>query len=600
MIFTDFIYYDLKVAVLITVFYLFYQLLLAHETMHTLNRTVLLASVGLSVVLPLCVITIHKTSPIVLLPIKEEYMDLLTDVPQVLSANDVSSSFFWGEGVGVKLLTVLLAVGIIVRLFMVARGYWKLHRLIVQAERQTLPSGTRVCVVDTSVAPFSWMHTIVLSRADWLSQSASVLAHEEAHVRHRHSYDVVVVEILTALQWFNPVVWLLRQELRTIHEYEADASVLSRGFDESQYIHLLMQKATGIQACVLANGINTHRTKKRIFMMLKPKSKHSTWLKALYVIPIVLVSLALTAKTVVDYETQTTEDTQEPLLRVFHENTRGRGDSYKIRHFPGVKFYHNGKEETIPNNRPIALEVSKTTLQNNGVDVNQLSLSRIPVGTLKEIHLDEVSPDHYVANFVTEEKGKTLFLVDGDLTSQEDVNQLAKEDIVHVDVINNKEWCRQYDTEADNVVIIRTKQSDDTVFDVCEQLPQFPGGMVKLMEFVSKNVNYPKEAINSGVQSRVTVRFIVEKDGSLTNAEVVKMSGFDPDADMATAIPQEKMTEQQRKEAEQQDEDIKAGIEALKRESIRVVGLMPKWTPGKHQGKVVRCKFSIPVTYRLN
>ncbi|MBQ7494828.1 MAG: hypothetical protein IJT75_03555, partial [Bacteroidaceae bacterium] len=251
MMLTDLIYYDLKVAALIAVFYLFYMLLLARETTHTLNRAVLLSGIVLSAVLPLCIITIHeKPHPQPLPRWGGEYIDMLTEVPQALSAEEVVTPLSLGEGLGVRLLFAALLAGILIRLLYIAHGYWKLHQMIASGERHTLPTGTRVCVVEAPFAPFSWMRTIVLSRADWsagdparMTGSAGdparkdphiqtgtpalppILAHEEAHVRHRHSYDIMVVEVLTALQWFNPVVWLLRQELRTLHEYQADASV---------------------------------------------------------------------------------------------------------------------------------------------------------------------------------------------------------------------------------------------------------------------------------------------------------------------------------------------------------------------------------------
>ena len=496
MMLTDLIYYDLKVAALIAVFYLFYQLLLARETMHRLNRAVLLTAIALSAVLPLCVVTIHRQETLpTLFPTSEGSAPV---DPSLIVPTEAEGDAWW-----LGLLAAVLLSGIIVRLLIVARTYWKLHRLIARGEHHTLPSGTRVCVVEAPVAPFSWMHTVVLSRAEWQSLSPSVLAHEEAHVRHRHSYDIVVVEVLTALQWFNPVVWFLRQELRTLHEYEADASVLSSGFDESQYIHLLMQKATGIQACALANGINTHRTKKRIMMMLKPKSNHSAWLKALYVVPVVLSSLALSAETVIDYKTEETITTQE-------------------------------------------------------------------------------------------KNGNTVFIVDGELVSIETINGITKEDIVNVDVIKNKEFCSKYGAETAAVVIIKTKQSDDEpVFNVCEQLPQYPGGQEKMMEFLMRNMQYPQIAKDNGVQGRVLAQFIVEKDGRLSNVKILD-SPQGSGVAMVTVVATMPDEERQRAEAHN------AGVQALRDEAVRVINAMPKWEPGKQRGQAVRCKFTLPVTYRLN
>lgn len=715
MIITDFIYYDLKVAVLIAVFYLFYQLLLARENMHTLNRAVLLSAIGLSLVLPLCVVTIHVAAPQAPLGNGEGIT-----APEILAAqtSDTPETNLaplpWGR-IGSGLLAVILMAGIVVRLFIVARNCWKLHRLIANGERLSLPSGTRVCVVDAPVAPFSWMHTVVLSRAEWESlplerECSPVLAHEEAHVRHRHSYDVLVVEVLTALQWFNPVVWFLRQELRTLHEYDADASVLSEGFDESQYIHLLMLKATGIQACALANGINTHRTKKRIFMMLKPKSNRTAWLKALYVVPIVLVSLTMTAKTVIDYET--TEADNYAAIRIVNEKTNGRGESYQIRHAAGVKFYNNGKEEAIPGDRPIALEVKKTTMQLNGVRFDENSIPNLSATALREIHLNKTGEDRFVCNLVTEEpmrysskmsdaefviyvkkqqaagidenalgqimlneagsvsrahilhviraygsnknkllivdgkevsleefnqikpeaiasvtvmdvgpakkafgekgrygatiietKGKTAYIVDGELSSEEAVGNIDKENIASVSVISSGENIRKaYELDADKVVVVQTKeQGDDPVFDICEQLPRFPGGEAKMMEFIARNIKYPAKATEYGVTGRVIVKFIVEKDGSLSHVEVAKTTGFDEPSETATAatVVGYGMTEQEQKDADAQAEGLRSGKQALIDEAVRMVKSMPKWSPGKQNGEAVRCRYSIPVTYRL-
>lgn len=559
---TDLILYDLKVAALIAVFYLFYRLLLARETTHAMNRMVLLSAIALSAVLPLCVITIHKAAPSpyeggnVLSQITE---DAPVHAVAPLS-EDVAS--FWNVW-GMRLLCAVLLSGIVIRLLYVLRNYWQLRRLMTSGERHTLPTGTRVCVVDVPIAPFSWMHTVVLSCADWLLQSPSILVHEEAHVRHRHSYDVVVVEVLTALQWFNPVVWFLRQELRTLHEYEADASVLSHGFDESQYIHLLMQKAKGIQACALANGIGPHRTKKRILMMLQPKSHRRAWLKALYIVPVALASLAMTAKTVIDYDIPSPTGTQEPVVRVCNDSHRG--EYYQIRNMPGVKFYHNGKEEVIPGDRSIALETAKTTLQVNGVAIEQIEMFSFPVGALKEIRLDEVATDRFVANFITEETGKTVIIVNGNRVTQEEANRLKKEDISYVDVISNKDLCKQFDPEADHVVILQTKDESDPVYEKCDQMPKFPGGDVKLMEFIAKNTKYPAEAVERDLKGKILVTFIVEKDGSISNVKAVD-----------------------------------GGEKVLSDEAVRVVKTMPRWTPGKLQGEVVRCRFTIPVIFNLN
>ena len=103
---------------------------------------------------------------------------------------------------------------------------------------------------------FSWMKYIVLSRSDYEANDASILAHERGHIRRHHSLDLLLVDSLTALQWFNPAMWMLRQDLRAIHEYEADAAVLSQGINMRQYQYLLIQKAVSQCGYSVANGIS--------------------------------------------------------------------------------------------------------------------------------------------------------------------------------------------------------------------------------------------------------------------------------------------------------------------------------------------------------
>ncbi|MBO7538510.1 MAG: M56 family metallopeptidase, partial [Prevotella sp.] len=264
----EFLIYDLKVAVLIAAFYFCYRLLMERETMHRLNRIVLLSSILLSLVLPLCVITLHKTIEVEPMRVVDHPELLITELGTVAPDLGTVSAEESVNLLQPSVIFVVFIIGLVCRLVYIAKSYRQLCRMIKDSEQHSLEDGVTLAVVDLPVAPFSWMHTIVLSRIDYEECNPSILAHERGHIRQHHSWDIVFVEVLTALQWFNPVVWLLRRDLRTIHEYEADASVLSSGSDVSQYIQLLMRKAMGTKACILANGINNSTIKKRINMML--------------------------------------------------------------------------------------------------------------------------------------------------------------------------------------------------------------------------------------------------------------------------------------------------------------------------------------------
>ena len=295
---TAFLLYDIKVALLIAVFYLFFRLLLARETLHRLNRAVLLFTAALSWVLPLCVITFRET--IVVNAAEAQWPALTMET----ATAEAEAQPLWPT-----LAAMVFVAGFTLMLGKMLFAVYKVVRLIRQSELHPQGNGTTIAVTDRETAPFSWMHYIVLSRNDYAEHDAAVLAHEQAHVRYHHSWDVLFVDLLTALQWFNPALWLLRSDLRTIHEYEADAAVLSQGINARQYQYLLIKKAVGCGGYSVVNSITHSTLKNRINMMLKKKSSRMNWLKALYILPIAAVSLAVSARTVVDYQMVGTEKT---------------------------------------------------------------------------------------------------------------------------------------------------------------------------------------------------------------------------------------------------------------------------------------------------
>ncbi len=286
----DFLIYDAKVAVLIVVFYMFYRLLLAKETFHRVNRVVLLSTALLSFALPLCVITTHQTVVLDAVPVVS-VGDLR---PEVLEED--SSTPLWQ-----MVIPILYIIGVLATLGHTLLSVWKVVMLVRRSERIPQADGTTLCVVKDDVPPFSFCSYIVMNHSDYEANDAAVLAHERGHIRLHHSCDVLLVDILTALQWFNPAMWMLRADLRAIHEYEADGAVLSQGINARQYQYLLITKAASIGGYSIANGISHSTLKNRITMMLQKKSPRSSFMKLLALIPIVGVALALNAETVNDY-----------------------------------------------------------------------------------------------------------------------------------------------------------------------------------------------------------------------------------------------------------------------------------------------------------
>jgi beta-lactamase regulating signal transducer with metallopeptidase domain len=302
----QFLVYDVKVALVMLMFYAFYRVLIAKETFHRLNRMVILLTAVLSFILPLCAITFHhivvvqasqpESQSIQTLSVPESIVKSTSAVPLLPST---LSTDVWPT-----MVMVLFLAGAIFILGRFLFSLYKLRQLISQCQQYPYQEGITIAVSKRSVNPFSWMHTIVLSQSDYEAHDQSLLVHEMGHIRNHHSVDVVLMELLSVIQWFNPIVWMLRNDLRTIHEYEADQAVLSQGFNVIQYLHLLIRKAVGESGYSLTNGISNSTLKKRVNMITKKKSSRIKWIKVLYILPIVAVSLVTTAKTQTDYQYQ--------------------------------------------------------------------------------------------------------------------------------------------------------------------------------------------------------------------------------------------------------------------------------------------------------
>jgi TonB-dependent SusC/RagA subfamily outer membrane receptor len=161
------------------------------------------------------------------------------------------------------------------------------------------------------------MRYVLLSAGDWSDASRrEILAHELEHVRKGHSFDLLLIEALSILQWFNPAVWLLKRELRHVHEYEADASLLQQGIDAKKYQLLLIRKAVGTARFMsLANSFTHSSLKKRIKMMLKKQSHPWAKLKYLCVLPLAACALTIFARPEVSHIQQETPATNvnEPI-----------------------------------------------------------------------------------------------------------------------------------------------------------------------------------------------------------------------------------------------------------------------------------------------
>lgn len=344
-----FLVYILKVALLTAVFVLLYHLLLRRDTFHRTARIVLVSSLVISYVLPFCVITIHRPAPVVDNP-EVAAIQAPVAVPSTPTRNTVQPDIQPGErqirqernqieeSAGtqalpqqealqavvlpdsnqslsipvrrhidwVSVLMIFYALGVVCLLVFRFLSALKVNGIIRRSRIVKKKDGCRVVLSSENIRPFSWMNYIVLpENYKELSCASAVIRHEYSHVSHHHSIELLLFDVLSAFQWFNPAVWLLRHDLCCVQEFQADASVLESGYGKLEYEQSLLSIATGGISIPLVNGLGESYLRTRIRMMNRNLSGKGNLLKLIYLPVVLIVSLVLMSNTVYDIAVNT-------------------------------------------------------------------------------------------------------------------------------------------------------------------------------------------------------------------------------------------------------------------------------------------------------
>lgn len=480
-----FLVYILKSAVCLAIFYLFYRLLLSKETFHRFNRMALLGVMLLSCLLPLVKVTVEQASPVNAQVMSMEDLLLMYQWNSEAVVEEGSRPFHWQEG-----LVLVYFVGLF---FVIVRHLWSLGRmlyLIRHSRCERLDNGIRLVVHRRKLAPFSWMRYIVISETDLKESGHHILVHEMAHIHHRHSWDLLLTEACAWLQWFNPAIWLLKQELQNIHEYEADEEVLRQGINAKEYQMLLIKKAVGARLYSIANSFNHSSLKKRITMMIRKKSNPWARAKYLYVLPLAAVTVAAFAR----------PEISKPLDEI---------SSVKVNDLSAVLETYADKNVSNP--------AEKTKLKMKVVDEEG-----------KPIIAATVLVANTTNGTLTDENGNFTLEVGSDQSIQVAYIGMSTVTMSVKDCLKKADQTivlTESDTKKDVKVVASAPQavtSDDQTFSVVEQMPEYPGGMRAGLEFMARNLRYPTKAREAGKQGRVIVQFVVRKDGSLSDFKVLR------------------------------------------------------------------------------
>jgi hypothetical protein len=267
---SDLLRFALESGVCLALFYAIYWLFLKNETYFFLNRFYLVSALLISFLIP----GLRVTSPFRSVRVSSGPIGLVP-VPDVSAP-----SFGWAD-----ILLTLYAAGVLLFLVRFVFHLTKL-RSVVRRCGWRYDRDCKVVSVDREFAPFSFLNIVFLNEGAVSPDDLErILAHERVHIQQGHSLDVLLMELVITLQWFNPFVWPYKKSLQETHEYLADHGVIAQGFSAARYKLLVFEQHVGAQLFEFANNFKQSQIKRRLTMMSKIKSRNAAKLKLLVVLP---------------------------------------------------------------------------------------------------------------------------------------------------------------------------------------------------------------------------------------------------------------------------------------------------------------------------
>lgn len=536
--------YFLKINVAIALFYAFYRLFFYKDTFFTWRRAALLCFFAISAVYPLLNIQTWITEQEPMVAMADLYADIVlpefTITPEQ-ATSDWKTLLLQTVGFAYWGMVIVLAIRFFIQLAGIIRLAFRCRKAKI--------GNTNVHLLRQASGPFSFFHWIFIHPTSHTEDELSeILTHEQTHANQWHSIDVLVSEIVCIFCWFNPFAWLMKREIRTNLEYLADNRVLETGHDSKAYQYHLLGLSHHKAAATIYNSFNVLPLKKRIKMMNKKRTREIGRTKYLMFLPLAALLMIISN---IEAVARTTKEMAKDVIEAVEENLASNSTT------PETEV----ATEAIPVETPISQQDKDKLVTYKGKVVDK---DGKPVEGA-ELLIDGSHKLPQDQSFVTDKNGNFSFM--------------AFEN-AHIGVIWNKndkymlKGIRYDQKERTNLKIVMDDQwqnppsndPNNPVFEVVEIMPEFPdGGMSGLMQFLSKNIQYPINAQKNHTQGRVTVQFVVNKDGSISEPKIIR--GVDPDLDG---------------------------------EAIRVISLMPKWKPGMQKGQPVRVKYTVPVMFRLS
>lgn len=272
--------YAISAALPLLAMYIVYKWLLASENQYRYNRVVLLSMMLCAFILPAVNVLVQQFAS------HNATVRLMSPLPQPSIADDYAAQ----PSVWPRIALIVYLAGITAVVIHTAIVWLRIARITASGTK--IHDGRYIIVLtDDKVAPFSWHRYIVMSQSDYKQAGVMITAHEKQHIDRQHWIDLLLAQFIVTVNWFNPAAWLVREELKAVHEYEADKRVLDSGINAHDYQLLLISKATGMKFPTVANSLNHCKLKKRMTMMMTSQASMSRRLRTLAAIPAVALAV---------------------------------------------------------------------------------------------------------------------------------------------------------------------------------------------------------------------------------------------------------------------------------------------------------------------
>lgn len=273
--------YLIQSGLALTSFYLIYWLLIRHRQNFELNRIYILLSIIFAGLLPLLEIPFDLT----------HQQQLGQTLEPIIISGMENQPFSMTSNSSYSIFSIVYIIGLLVFTFRTITGlatlsfyYWRYPRVKHHDFTAVILPGKK--------APFTFFNLLFICQTDLNKEQINeLIVHEKVHRDHYHSIDLILMEVFTSIQWFNPFIWLFKKDLKSEHEFMADEQVINQGFDKSRYQSLLLNSNEGM-ALYLANNFNYSILKKRLVMMTKQKSNRKS-MNYITVFPVMLLSATI-------------------------------------------------------------------------------------------------------------------------------------------------------------------------------------------------------------------------------------------------------------------------------------------------------------------